>query len=313
MTTYLLYLAAGMFLLYFGGEGMVHGSTALGLRLGMTPLLTGLTIVSFGTSAPELVVSLQATLSGTSSLAVGNVVGSNICNIGLILGLSVLFRPIEVEARLVRHDVPIMLACAFLLALLLLDGVLSRFEASMLLLALVVFIVFTIRDTRAPKRALQVEFGQALKNDHAPMPIAIMLAAAGAGLLVWGGGLFVEGAVGISETLGIAPAVIGLSVAAIGTSLPELATSVVAALRGHGDMAAGNVVGSNIFNTLSVLGISGVVLPLNAAGVTWVDLCTLILFSVVTLRLLWTHSAMERWEGATLVAAYLGYMAWLFR
>jgi cation:H+ antiporter len=309
---YALNLFGGLLLLYFGGEGVVRGAASTGLRLGMTPLLTGLTIVAFGTSAPELMVSLQAALSGEGSLAVGNVVGSNICNIALVLGLATLFKPIKVDARLVRHDVPIMLACTALLVLILLDGMVSRLEGSLLLVLLVVFVVYTILDSRSPTRHVQAEFHEAVKDGDRPLIWSLLMGAAGLGLLVWGGKLFVSGAIGISAALGIAPAVIGLSVAAIGTSLPELATSVVAAVRGYGDMAAGNVVGSNIFNTLSVLGLTGVITPLDSGGVTYMDLGVMLVVSVVSLRLLSTHSLMERWEGGALVTGFVAYMAWLF-
>jgi cation:H+ antiporter len=312
LTPDLINLTIGLLLLYGGGEGLVRGSVSLGLRLGMSPLLTGLTIVAFGTSAPELMVSLQAALSGNGSLAVGNVVGSNICNIALILGISTLVRPIEVEARLVRHDVPIMLACSVVLAAMLFNGVLTRVEAGILLTGLLVFIVYSIRDSRSSGPSTRKEFSEAIRNGGKPLALSVVFMVLGIVALVWGGRIFVEGAVGVSRDMGIAPAVIGLSVAAVGTSLPELATSVVAAMRGYGDMAAGNVVGSNIFNTLSVLGLTGMVAPLPADGVTLVDLGVMLMFSVVSLRLLATRSAMERWEGAVLLAGFLVYMAWLF-
>jgi cation:H+ antiporter len=312
LTIFLLNLAGGLLLLYLGGEGIVRGSASLGLRLGMTPLLTGLTIVAFGTSAPELMVSLQAALSGQSSLAVGNVVGSNICNIALILGIATLVRPIHVDARLVRHDVPIMLACTVLLILLLSDGVISRLEGAFLVAALLAFIVYTARDSRSAKRQVRAEFRKAVIDGHRPLPLAILMALLGLAGLLLGGRLFVSGAIDISHVLGISPAVIGLSVAAVGTSLPELATSVVAAARGYGDMAAGNVVGSNIFNTLTVLGVTGSITPLDSHGVTAVDLGVMLVASLLSLRLLSTRSLMERWEGGALVAGFLAYMVWLF-
>jgi cation:H+ antiporter len=187
VTPFIVYLAAGLLLLYLGGEGMVRGSACLGLRLGMTPLLTGLTLVAFGTSAPELVVSLQAALSGKGGLAVGNVVGSNICNIALILGLSTLIRPIEVESRLVRHDLPFMLISGLVLTVMLLDGVLSRIDSSILLLGLVAFVVFTVRRSRAPKKEVREEFGQAVSGKRLPLWLALTLMLVGLALLVWGG------------------------------------------------------------------------------------------------------------------------------
>jgi cation:H+ antiporter len=312
LATFLISLVGGLLLLYLGGEGLVRGSASLGLRLGMTPLLTGLTIVAFGTSAPELMVSLEAALSGAAGMAVGNVVGSNICNIALILGLATLVRPIVVDARLVRHDLPIMLACTLLLVVMLRDGTLSRLEGGLLVLGLVVFVTYTVIDSRHPKNRVQAEFGQVVAGGHRPVPWCVVVALLGLVGLLLGGRLFVHGAIGVSQGLGISPAVIGLSVAAVGTSLPELATSVIAAARGYGDMAAGNVVGSNIFNTLTVLGLTGSVTPLDAAGVTWVDLGVMVAVSLLSLRLLSTKSVMERWEGGALLAGFFVYMAWLF-
>jgi cation:H+ antiporter len=312
LTFFILNLMGGLALLYLGGELMVRGSASLGLRLGMTPLLTGLTIVAFGTSAPELVVSLQAALNGKGGLAVGNVVGSNICNIALILGISTLVRPIKVDARLVRHDVPIMLVCTLLMVVMLLDGKISRLDGVTLLLCLAAFVAYTVRDSRSTSQRVRAEFQEAVRDvDHSVIK-SVLITMGGLGLLVWGGGSFVTGAIGFSEAFGIAPAVIGLSVAAVGTSLPELATSVVAAMRGYGDMAAGNVVGSNIFNILSVLGVTSTVSPLNSGAVTMVDLGVMLAFSFVSMRLLGTQWVMERWEGALLVTGFVVYMTWLF-
>lgn len=308
----LLPLIAGLLLLYLGGEGTVRGSASLGLRLGMTPLLTGLTIVALGTSAPELMVSLNAALQGQGDLAVGNVVGSNICNIGLILGLSTLFNPVRVEARLVRKDVPLMLLSSGVIVVMLLDSTVSRVEGGVLVTGLALFLAHTIRDSKRPRAAIRREFREALKGDHFSLPASLGLVALGIALLVVGGRLFVHGAVAASAAFGIAPAVIGLSVAAIGTSLPELATSVVAAVRGYGDMAAGNVVGSNIFNSLTVLGSAALVTPLESGGVTVVDLGVMLAFSALSLRLLSTRRTMERWEGGALLAGFALYLAWLF-
>ncbi len=312
MTPLLFKLAAGLLSLYVGGELMVRGSAALGLRLGMTPLLTGLTIVAFGTSAPELVVSLQAAWRGQTGLAMGNVVGSNIANIALVLGLSTLMRPVEIDSRLVRHDVPIMLVCSLVLVLMLIDHQLSRPEGVALLLGLIAFLVFTVYDSQAPKAAVRREFAEAIPGNTQSWSLAFLMVLTGAVMLIWGGGLFVTGAMGVSVVLGVAPAVVGLSVTAIGTSLPELATSLVAAVRGYGDMAVGNVVGSNIFNILFVLGLTSTVMPLNRGGVSILDLVIMLAFSVVSMRLLASHAVMERWEGAVLVSGFLAYMAWLF-
>jgi cation:H+ antiporter len=304
-------MLGGLLLLYLGGEGVVRGSVSLGLKMGITPLLTGLTIVAFGTSAPELMVSLQAALRGEDGLAIGNVVGSNICNIGLVLGLTVLVRPIFVDSKLVRRDVPIMLACAFVLLALLIDFELSRLDGAILAMGLLAHIVFTVRTSRVAKWGVRTEFREAVPGRQLTVGAGLLFAVLGLATLLWGGSVFVQGAMGFSEELQVSPALIGLSVAAIGTSLPELATSTVAAARGYGDLAAGNIVGSNIFNTLSVLGITSLTTPLDRGAVTPVDLAVMIMASLLTLRLMVTRSVMERWEGGLLLAGFAGYMAWL--
>jgi cation:H+ antiporter len=302
----------GLVLLYGGGEAVVRGSASLGLRLGMSPLLTGLTIVAFGTSAPELMVSLQAALRGESGLAVGNVVGSNICNIGLILGFSALIRPTRIDSQLVRREVPVMVAGAALLWLLMLDGYLSRVEGGLLFALMLAYLTYTIRASRSGKRAVVSQFRDAIPSPPLSVQKAILLTVLGLAALSYGGQLFVRGAIVVSGLLGVAPAVIGLSVAAVGTSLPELATSIVAAYRGFGDMAIGNVIGSNIFNTLSVLGITALAIPLGRGAVTNIDLGVMMLASLVVLPMMSTRARMERWEGALLMTGFLGYMLWLF-
>lgn len=312
MTFSLLILFGGLVLLFIGGEAVVRGSASLGLRLGITPMVTGLTVVAFGTSAPELMVSMQAALSGEGGLAVGNVVGSNICNIGLILGISTLIRPAVIDSSLVRRDVPTMIASGLVVAGLLLNGVLSIFEGSLLVIAMLAHIAYTVKSARAAKRAVREEFEHAVPEDTLSTQLSILVAVIGLAVLLLGGKVFVQGAVAISTNFGVAPAVIGLSIAAIGTSLPELATSVVAAVRGYGDMAAGNVIGSNIFNSLSVLGLTAVVTPLSLGGVGIVDLAVMVLASFVGLRLMSAKTPMRRWEGGVLVTGFAAYMVWLF-
>ena len=312
MTYSMLSLLGGLLLLFVGGEAVVRGSASLGLRIGITPMVTGLTVVAFGTSAPELMVSLQAALSGEGGLAVGNVVGSNICNIGLILGISTLIRPAVVDSRLVRRDVPIMILSGLVVSGLLLNGILSIFEGSLLVVAMLAHIAYTVKSARVAKRAVREEFERAVPEDTLSLRMSVLVAAIGLAVLLLGGKVFVQGAIAISTSFGVAPAVIGLSVAAIGTSLPELATSLVAAIRGYGDMAAGNVIGSNIFNSLSVLGLTSVVTPLSLGGVGIVDLAVMVLASFVGLRLMSEKTPMRRWEGAALVTGFGAYMVWLF-
>ncbi|MDJ0654025.1 MAG: calcium/sodium antiporter [Xanthomonadales bacterium] len=302
---------AGLVLLYAGGESLVRGAASLGLRLGMTPLVVGLTIVAFATSAPELLVTTQAALQGEGGLAVGNVVGSNICNIGLILGITTLVRPTRIDVKLVRLDVPVMLGASVLLALLLIDSRVTRIEGTLLLLGLVSYMAYTVYQSRKAGRWEQQEFEESVPQEHSTI-LSVIQVVGGVLLLVYGGKLFVDGAVDIAASLGVPAAIIGLSVVSIGTSIPELATSIVAAVRGHSDLAAGNLVGSNIFNVCSVLGLTALVSPLDAGQVTWIDLGVMLAASALTMRLMFTAARIERWEGGILLLGYLTYLTWLF-
>ena len=307
----LLSAALGLVLLYAGGELLVRGAASLALRMGVTPLAVGLTVVAFGTSAPELVVSVDAALGGADGVSLGNVVGSNICNIGLILGLSALIRPAAVEAKLVRFDAPLVLAVSIVLIVMLADGRLSRAEGAALLAGLLGFVVWTFRQARRERRAVREEFADQSEAAPARALPAIAMAAAGLVAMVFGGHLLVEAAIGGAAALGVSPAVIGLTVVAAGTSLPELATSVVAAVKGQGDVAVGNVVGSNLFNILGILGVTALVRPLSLGGVGPVDLGVMLAAAVLLLPLLVTRRRLTRPEGALLLAGYLGYLAWL--
>jgi cation:H+ antiporter len=307
-----LNLLIGLALLYAGGDALVRGAATLGTRLGMSSLLTGLTIVAFGTSAPELMVSLQAALQDEGGLAVGNVVGSNICNIGLILGMSILIRPIGINAALVRRDVPIMIVCALMLFAFLNDDEISRLEGALLLTGLAAHIVFTIRESNKARKRVRREFREAMPAKIPSFMLSVVMVVLGLGILVLGGNLFVKGGISLASYLGVPPAIVGLSVMAIGTSLPEFATSIVAAIRGYGDMVAGNVVGSNIFNVLSVIGLTASSTSVTRGSVTNVDLAVMMVASLLALRLMRTDARMDRWEGSVLLVGYLLYIGSLF-
>ena len=304
MTLDLVSLAGGLVLLLLGAEAFVRGAAALALRLGLSPLAVGLTVVAFGTSAPELVVSLNAALTGHGGLAVGNVVGSNIANLGLILGACVLLRAAAVERGLLRIHVPVMLAVSALLAALLIDGHLSRFDGAMLSLGMAAYLYTTLRPADGDD-ALPAEVDE---SSGAPAWKTGLMTVLGLTALVGGGHLLIGGAVGLAETLGVPEAIIGLTVVAIGTSLPELATSLVAAVRGHSDMAVGNVVGSNIFNVLGVLGISALVMPLSMGAVEPRDIAVMLAAAVLAAGLMWTGYRLARWEGAVLLGGYAAYL-----
>lgn len=301
-----LFLAGGIALLFVGAEFLVRGASALALRLGISPLVVGLTVVAFGTSAPELIVSVQAALSGSGGIAVGNVVGSNIANVALILGVAALIRPLRVEAQLVRFDMPLMVAVTGVLTLFLWDKTLSRPEASLLLTGFVSYIAFTLHQARR-SRSLMLTLDAALPPPASSRLQDALYVVGGLGALVLGSTALVRGAVGIAEALGVPDAVIGLTLVAVGTSLPELATSALAAFRGKGDLAVGNVVGSNLFNALGILGTSALVRPLIAPGLTPIDLGVVLVTAVLVLPLAWTGFALDRREGAFLLALYVIY------
>jgi cation:H+ antiporter len=310
----LLYLALGLVLLYFGAEGLVRGSSSLALRLGLSPLLIGLTVVAFGTSSPEFVVSLKAGLAGQGDISVGNVVGSNICNIGLILGLSALITPIAISSQIIRVDTPVMIAVTVLGVFFLADGSLSRVEGGVLLGLLVVYILFSIRLARKSKNdAMAAEFDQEVKTSPRGMWFDLLMVVGGLLILVLGARLLVDGAVQIARAFGWSEALIGLTIVAVGTSLPELATSLLAALKKEADIAVGNIIGSNIFNLLGILGFTALLQPLNAAGLSSLDLGVMLAFALILWPFAYQQQRISRWEAIILMLGYAGYVGWLVR
>lgn len=306
-----LLMVVGFVLLYFGAEWLIRGGVKIALRFGLTPLVVGLTIVAFGTSSPELVVSINASLSNSGDLAVGNIVGSNICNIALILGLAAVIRPVIVDIQLLRFDVPVVLVASVVLFLFLMDGALGRIEGLILFSSLLIYIALSLHIARRSQQHMQEEFAEGIPSTAGGLFRDIFLILIGLGMLVLGANLFVDGAVSIARFFGVSEATIGLTIVALGTSLPELATSAVAAIKGEGDIAIGNVVGSNIFNIMSILGITAIISPLYSAGIGWVDLGLMVGLVVVLLPLLWTGFRLNRLEGGILLATYIGYIYYL--
>lgn len=302
-------LLAGGVLLYLGGESVVRSGIAIGLRLGLPPVVVGLTIVAFGTSAPELAVSVGATLDNHGDVAIANVIGSNLANVALVLGLCAVLAPIRVESRLVSIDIPLALLATGALVLLLGDGLLSRLEGGVFLLALVVWLGFSVITARGESAAVVEEFDAALPARPSLLP-SIALLILGLALLVFGGDLFVDGGIDLAKDLGVSDALIGLTIIAVGTSLPELVTSMIAALRGNADMAVGNIVGSNVFNVLGILGIAALVNPLPEGDLLFVDL----VITLAVAGLLWplarSSLTIARIEGALLLTIYVGYIGW---
>lgn len=308
-------LGLGLVALYFGAEFLVKGGAALALRLGLSPLVIGLTVVAFGTSGPEMVVSVQAGLSGQGALAVGNVVGSNICNIALILGVCALICPLRADRQVIRREVPIMIGVAVLGLVVLFDGYVARWEGALLLAGLVVYTVVTVRQARREGASGGVEeFAASLPEGaggHSGLVVNIVRVAGGLGILIVGSHLFVKGAVSLAQQWGMSEVAIGLTVVAVGTSLPELATSLMGAIKRQADLAIGNVVGSNIFNLLGILGVAALLKPIEAPELQWVDLGLMLLVSVTLLPVVRSGNQISRVEGVLLLAGYIGYTTWL--
>jgi cation:H+ antiporter len=314
MTLAIIYLLAGLVLLYFGAEGLVRGSSSLALRLGLSPLVVGLTVVAFGTSSPELMVSLKAALAGQPDISVGNVVGSNICNIGLILGLCALITPIATSSQIVRIDIPIMIGITVLSMAVMADGNLGATEGIIFCTILVAYVIFSIYIARRqPADALGAEFGEEVKISKRGLAIDIAMVIGGLALLVFGARFLVDGAIIIARTYGWSEALIGLTIVAIGTSLPELATSLLAAIKKESDIAVGNIVGSNIFNLVGILGITAIVHPLQATGISGVDLAVMAGFALLLWPMAYYQQRITRTEGAMLLLGYFAYVFWLVR
>lgn len=303
-----LYLVGGLVLLFIGAEGLIRGSSNLAIKIGITPLVVGLTVVAFGTSAPELVVSLKAALIGNSSIALGNVIGSNIANIAFILGVAALIRPLDVHANVIMREIPIMIGISILLIILLLDGELGLIDGIIFVAGIVVYTIVNIILARKEKNPeVDAEFKEGLESKLG-VPISIVFMIVGLGLLILGANLFVQSAIAIAKLFHLSDAVIGLTIVAVGTSLPELITSIVAAYKKEADIAIGNVVGSNIFNILSILGITAIIIPISSAGISYVDLGIMLIAAMVLFPLSRTGFSISRWEGAILLAGYGVYI-----
>lgn len=305
-------LAGGILLLYFGAEWLVKGAAGLGRAFGVRPIVVGLTVIAYGTSMPELVVSGIAAVHGMPAIALGNVIGSNIANLGLILGITAAISPLAVEGTLIRRELPVMLATTLLIPLLVADGTVERWEALLLLSGAVAFTWVTARFARPDaERAAHLEADvEAVGAPHAEGKVRLsIIALIGLILLIAGGQLFVTGASGIAIAMGISQRVVGLTVAAIGTSAPELAASIVAALRGHASMAVGNVIGSNIFNVVFVLGGVGMIRPIKGSVETFgFDVFVLAGITLLAMAFLRGARIMVRWEGAALLICYAAYL-----
>ncbi|MDI1483627.1 calcium/sodium antiporter [Polyangium sp. y55x31] len=310
-------LVGGGVLLYFGAEWFVGGASALALALRVPQILVGLTVVAYGTSAPEVIVGVQAAIDGHGEVALGNVIGSNIVNIGLILGLAVLIRPARVDGTLRQRELPMFVASALLVPLLLLDDAVRRWEAAGLLLVALAYTGWMIRAARsasivAEARADTAAAERAADEAGAPKRGGALRAAATAGvgllILLLGGDIFVDGAVSVARALGMSDRLVGLTIVAVGTSLPELVTGVIAARRGNADIAIGNVVGSNIFNTFLCLGAAALAGPVHAPlGTLGLDLAGLLVMTGLGAMFIRRERTISRLEGAVAVGLYVAF------
>ena len=308
-----LYIIGGLVLLFFGADWLVKGAMTLALNLGLSPLIVGLTVVALGTSVPEALVSVQAAIGHQGGIAIGNVVGSNILNIALILGLSALITPLKVDSHLVKADVPLLSGATFMLVVLLEDFHISRMEGTFLLLCIVGYIVgniMTVKKTTPEEDKIEgmeipEDPGNNFWRDIALLIVGIITLGFGANFLV-------TGAVDLARLWGLSEALIGLTIVSIGTGTPELATALMAAYRKSADLAIGNAVGSNLFNIMFVLGLAGLVAPLDAIGINSSDLYVMLAVTILLLPTVWTGRILDRKEGFLFLAIYFGYLYYLW-
>jgi cation:H+ antiporter len=305
-----LLIALSCLILFAGAELLVRGGASIALKLGLTPLVVGLTVVAYGTSSPELLVCLKAAFAGQSDIAIGNVVGSNIFNIAVILGLSAAVFPISTHLQVLRWDAPVLVAVTILTPLAFLDGTVSRVEAAAMLVGALAYTVWTVKMAKIDEskgHEANIDVPEIKKRGN--IFLDLVMIAAGLGVLVFGSELLVKNAVFVAKALGVSETVIGLTIIAAGTSMPELATSMVAAFRGQSDIALGNVLGSSLFNLLFVLGGTAMIRPVSTAGLQHFDLYALIGVTVLMLPLLATGRRLARPEGLLLFACYGIYLA----
>ncbi len=319
MTALLLFLG-GLAALVVGADLLVRGASKLALGFGISPLVVGLTIVAFGTSAPEMAVSVGAVLEGKTDIAIGNVVGSNVFNVLFILGLSALIVPLVVNVQLIRQEVPIMIGASLLLLLLGLDGRVSAWEGALLVVLLGVYTVFLVLQSRRETQAAQDEFAAEMppldaQSWDARLPVQLLMIGVGLAALVFGSQWLVEAAVTFAKAMGVSDLVIGLTIVAAGTSMPEVAASITAAVKGERDIAVGNVVGSNTFNILGCVGLSGLAsgdagLLLSQAVLNF-DLWVMLAVALACLPVFLTGREIARWEGAVFLVYYAAYVGYL--
>ena len=306
-------IVGGLVLLFFGADWLVKGAVTMALHLGLSPLIVGLTVVALGTSLPEALVSVQAAIDNQGGIALGNVIGSNILNIALILGLSALIQPLKVDSHIVKADVPLLVGASFLLMVLLEDFHISRMEGALLLLGIVFYVcgnIMTVKRTSPEEDKIE---GMEIPEDPSKNLLRhIGLLVLGLIALAFGSSFLVSGAVDLARIWGLSEALIGLTIVSIGTGTPELATALMAAYRKTADIAIGNAVGSNLFNIMFVVGLAGLVAPMDATGIKSSDLYVMFGLTILLLPTVWTGMVLDRKEGFLFLAVYVAYLYYLW-
>lgn len=304
-----LFILVGIVLVLWGADRLTDGAVAVAEKMKMPQIVIGLTIVAMGTSMPEFCVSLVSALKGTTDLAVGNIVGSNIFNTLLIVGVSAWVAPMTILKSTVRKDIPFALFASLVLLIMCLDGNISRLDAGILFVLFLVFMYVTLKGTKTKEDDTTAKT-EPIEDNKKPMVawLSIVWIIVGLACLIGGSNLFVEGATKVAEHIGVSEAVIGLTIVAGGTSLPELATSVVSARKGNSGIAIGNVLGSNVFNILAILGVTGVITPIHLQGITMLDLSMMVVSTLLVWLFSFTKYKIARWEGIVLTIVFIGYM-----
>ncbi|WP_311549380.1 calcium/sodium antiporter [Prevotella nigrescens] len=311
----LIFIIVGIVLVLWGADRLTEGSVAVAERMNIPQIVIGLTVVAMGTSMPEFCVSLISALKGTPDLAVGNVVGSNIFNSLFIVGITAAIAPMAILRATVMKDIPFALVASVILLMMCLDGHIGRIDAAVLFSLFMIFMFMTLKSAKINKQELEEEnklAEKALKSVPKMSPaMSVVWILAGLACLIGGSTLFVEGASKLATSLGVSEAVVGLTIVAGGTSLPELATSIVSARKGSSGIAIGNVLGSNVFNILGILGVTGLICPIQLQGITDTDLSMLVISMIMIWFFSFTKYIIERWEGLILSATFIGYIAYL--
>ena len=302
----ILFIIAGIAAVLWGADRLTEGSVAVAQRMNIPQIVIGLTVVAMGTSMPEFFVSLTSALKGTADLAVGNIVGSNVFNTLVIVGVTAMVAPMNISRHTVERDLPFSMLASAMLLIFGLDNMVGRWESAMLFIAFLLFMAYTLRTAAKGTNEAEQAPTKAMNPWMAALWIVIGLVC-----LVVGSNIFVSGATELARMWGVSEAVIGLTIVAGGTSLPELATSIVAAKKGQSAIAIGNVIGSNVFNVFMILGATGLIKPMQTQGITLVDLSLLLISAVLLWLFSFTRYKVERWEGGVLVLVFAAYLSWL--